>query len=275
MAFPCCLIRATVGPKLSDPKQLAQGTEPPSRPAWQVFRVFALREDTLQSKLAGVAEYRSPSSCMLKQIRTSRASRRRSSPFSSIRSKLQERAAVMPAIADVIKAHHAFAVADHRLAIDDQDRGRSRVGESDTSGRYRAARGIMKTWYTVALSMVAGAALGGAAIQSLHAQAKPKAYSISETEAVDAAAQAAYTPLVRAALNAAGGRSLRTAGGKFVHLEGAASPKRGGNGGACPTLNASSRARRGDCQWQLPSVSLFISPANSSRTLPYGRRHVG
>jgi uncharacterized protein (DUF1330 family) len=76
--------------------------------------------------------------------------------------------------------------------------------------------------------MLAGAALGGAAIQSLHAQAKPKAYSISETEAVDAAAQAAYTPLVRAAMNAAGGRSLRTAGGKVVHLEGAASPKRVG-----------------------------------------------
>jgi uncharacterized protein (DUF1330 family) len=86
----------------------------------------------------------------------------------------------------------------------------------------------MKTWYTVVLSMVAGAALGGAAIQGLHAQAKPKAYSISETEAVDAAAQAAYTPLVRAAMNAAGGRSLRTAGGKVVHLEGAASPKRVG-----------------------------------------------
>jgi uncharacterized protein (DUF1330 family) len=34
--------------------------------------------------------------------------------------------------------------------------------------------------------------------------------------------------IVRAALNAAGGRSLRTAGGKVVHLEGAASPKRVG-----------------------------------------------
>ena len=86
----------------------------------------------------------------------------------------------------------------------------------------------MKTWRTVALSIIAGAALGGAAIQGLHAQAKPKAFVISETEAVDAAAQAAYTPLVRAALSAAGGRSLRTAGGKVVHLEGAASPKRVG-----------------------------------------------
>jgi uncharacterized protein (DUF1330 family) len=85
---------------------------------------------------------------------------------------------------------------------------------------------IMKTRYTVVLSMIAGAALGGAAIQGLHAQAKPKV--VSETEAIDAAAQAAYTPLVRAALSAAGGRSLRTAGGKVVLLEGAAAPKRVG-----------------------------------------------
>jgi uncharacterized protein (DUF1330 family) len=84
----------------------------------------------------------------------------------------------------------------------------------------------MKTRYTVALSMIAGAALGGAAIQSLHAQAKPKAYTISETETVDAAPQAVYIPLVRAAQNAAGGRSFHTAGGKVVALEGAAAPKR-------------------------------------------------
>jgi uncharacterized protein (DUF1330 family) len=85
----------------------------------------------------------------------------------------------------------------------------------------------MKTKYTVALSMLAGVAIGVVAVQGLHAQAKPKAYAISETEAIDAAAQAAYTPLVRAALSAAGGRSLRTAGGKVVPLEGAA-PKRVG-----------------------------------------------
>jgi Domain of unknown function (DUF1330) len=78
----------------------------------------------------------------------------------------------------------------------------------------------MKTRYTVVLPMIAGAALGGAAIQGLQAQTKPKAYVISETEPLDAAAQAAYTPLVRAALSAAGGRSLRTAGGKVVALEG-------------------------------------------------------
>jgi uncharacterized protein (DUF1330 family) len=86
----------------------------------------------------------------------------------------------------------------------------------------------MKTCYTVVLSMIAGAALGGTAIQGLHAQTKPKAYVISETEAVDTAAQAAYTPLVRAALSTAGGRTLRTAGGKVVPLEGATPPKRVG-----------------------------------------------
>jgi uncharacterized protein (DUF1330 family) len=84
----------------------------------------------------------------------------------------------------------------------------------------------MKTRYTVVLSMIAGAALGGAAIQGLHAQAKPKAYTVSELETLDPAAQAAFTQLAQAALKAAGGRSFNTGGGKVVALEGAASPKR-------------------------------------------------
>jgi hypothetical protein len=40
----------------------------------------------------------------------------------------------------------------------------------------------MKTRYTVALSMIAGAALGGAAIQGLHAQAKPPVYLIGQID---------------------------------------------------------------------------------------------
>ena len=83
----------------------------------------------------------------------------------------------------------------------------------------------MKTRYTVVLSMIAGAALGGAAIQGLHAQGKPKAYTVSELETLDAAANAAFVPLVQAAQKAAGGRNLRTGGGKIVALEGTA-PKR-------------------------------------------------
>jgi uncharacterized protein (DUF1330 family) len=83
----------------------------------------------------------------------------------------------------------------------------------------------MKSRYTVALSMLTGIALGAAAIQGLHAQAKPKAYTISELEVLDATALAAYVPKVLEAQKAAGARPLRTAGGKIVAMEGTA-PKR-------------------------------------------------
>jgi uncharacterized protein (DUF1330 family) len=85
----------------------------------------------------------------------------------------------------------------------------------------------MKTRYTVALSMLAGIAIGAVAIGGLHAQAKPKAYVISETEVLDAAALAAYSPLVRAATDAAGGRRLSPPGGKIVAFVGEP-PKRVG-----------------------------------------------
>jgi uncharacterized protein (DUF1330 family) len=83
----------------------------------------------------------------------------------------------------------------------------------------------MKTRYTVVLSMIAGAAVGAAAIQGLHAQAKPKAYTVSELETIDAQAQQAYLPAARKAIEAAHGRALRTAAGKVVHIEGAPAPK--------------------------------------------------
>ena len=40
----------------------------------------------------------------------------------------------------------------------------------------------MKTRYTVALSVLAGAVLGAGAIQILHAQAKPPAYVVAEVD---------------------------------------------------------------------------------------------
>jgi uncharacterized protein (DUF1330 family) len=77
-----------------------------------------------------------------------------------------------------------------------------------------------------ALSMIVGAALGGAAIQGVHAQlSAKKAYTVSELETLDAAANAAFVPKVQAAQQAAGGRNLKTGGGKVVALEGTA-PKR-------------------------------------------------
>jgi hypothetical protein len=72
----------------------------------------------------------------------------------------------------------------------------------------------MKTHYTVALAMFAGIAIGAVAVQSLHAQSKPKAYTVTEIEVIDAAAQAAYTPTIVAEIGFAGGRPVNNAGGK-------------------------------------------------------------
>src|ERR1700738_338156 len=83
----------------------------------------------------------------------------------------------------------------------------------------------MKTKYAVALSVLAGIAIGAAAVQGLHAQAKPKAYLITESEALDAAAIAAFGPVIRPVVDAAGGRRLNIPGGKTVAFVGEA-PKR-------------------------------------------------
>jgi uncharacterized protein (DUF1330 family) len=87
----------------------------------------------------------------------------------------------------------------------------------------------MKTRYTVALSMIAGAALGATAMQGVNAQlAAKKAYAITELESLDAQAAADIAKRVQAAQAEAGGRNLRTAGGKVVGLEGPPPPKRVG-----------------------------------------------
>ena len=70
----------------------------------------------------------------------------------------------------------------------------------------------MKTRYTVVLSMIAGAALGGAAIQGLHAQAKPKAYLVTESEVIDRPSVPPYDPLLASAMQAAGGQWIGGAG---------------------------------------------------------------
>jgi uncharacterized protein (DUF1330 family) len=78
----------------------------------------------------------------------------------------------------------------------------------------------------IVLAVVVGAALGAAAVQGLHAQAKPKAYIVTDSEVLDAAAAAAYSPVNQAAQKAAGGRSFRTTG-KIVAIVGVA-PQRVG-----------------------------------------------
>ena len=79
---------------------------------------------------------------------------------------------------------------------------------------------------TYTMTLLAGVAIGAIALQGLHAQgAKVKAYSISEAEILDPAAQAAYLPAARKAIGAAHGRALRTAAGRVVQIEGGPPPK--------------------------------------------------
>jgi uncharacterized protein (DUF1330 family) len=80
----------------------------------------------------------------------------------------------------------------------------------------------MTATYAIALGIVAGAVLGTAIVQGLHAQTGPRAYLVSETETLDAVTLAAYVPLVQAALKAAGGRPavISSIGGKVVPVVG-------------------------------------------------------
>jgi uncharacterized protein (DUF1330 family) len=71
----------------------------------------------------------------------------------------------------------------------------------------------MKTYYTVALSVLAGAALGAVAIQGLRAQAKPPVYYIAEIDVTNPDAYAKeYAPQAQAIIRAAGGRFLAIGG---------------------------------------------------------------
>lgn len=83
----------------------------------------------------------------------------------------------------------------------------------------------MKRHIGLGIAMIASAAIGAAAVSGLHAQAKLKAYSVTEQEVIDASALPAYVPAVQAALKAAGGHNLDT-GGKIVAVMGAAPPGR-------------------------------------------------
>jgi uncharacterized protein (DUF1330 family) len=80
---------------------------------------------------------------------------------------------------------------------------------------------LMKTPLAVALSMIAGAAFGAAAVQGLHAQAKPPVYYVAEIDVSNIDAwQKDYAPRAQAVIKAAGGRVL-AAGQKVTSIEGA------------------------------------------------------
>jgi uncharacterized protein (DUF1330 family) len=83
----------------------------------------------------------------------------------------------------------------------------------------------MKTNYKVAIALIAGVGIGGAAIQGLHAQAKPRAYVVAEVDVTNQDAFIKeYTPLAVKALTESGNKVVAR-GGKTATIEGAP-PKR-------------------------------------------------
>ena len=67
----------------------------------------------------------------------------------------------------------------------------------------------MKTPFTVALSMLAGVAVGAVAIQGLHAQAKPPVYLVTEIDVTNPEAFGKeFAPLAQATIKAAGAKFL-------------------------------------------------------------------
>jgi uncharacterized protein (DUF1330 family) len=90
----------------------------------------------------------------------------------------------------------------------------------------------MKTYYTVTLAMLAGAAIGAATVNGLHAQAKPPVYLVSEIDVSNPDAYGKeYAPKAQALIKASGGRFLAIGGvagagaGKVTAFDGEA-PKR-------------------------------------------------
>src|SRR5215472_8505471 len=90
----------------------------------------------------------------------------------------------------------------------------------------------MKQSLTIGLAMLAGAVFGGAAIQALHAQAKPPVYYVSEIDVTNPDAYAKeYAPKAQALIKSHGGRQLAIggtggAGAKAVTALDGAPPKR-------------------------------------------------
>ena len=77
----------------------------------------------------------------------------------------------------------------------------------------------MKPNHKLAIAMLVGAGLGAAAVQGLHAQAKPPAYVISEIDVMDKDAYAKeYVPLAVKALKESGQKQL--AAGKTAAISG-------------------------------------------------------
>jgi uncharacterized protein (DUF1330 family) len=81
---------------------------------------------------------------------------------------------------------------------------------------------VMKTQHTVALSVLAGVAVGVAAVQVIHAQtAKPPVYILNETEVTDPAGFQAYAEAQSKMIQKHGGRYIIRNGKTVATIAGA------------------------------------------------------
>ena len=86
----------------------------------------------------------------------------------------------------------------------------------------------MRTLLISALTMLAGIAIGGLAVQRLHAQAKPPIYQITEIEVTNMDAYMKdYLPKMQAANKNSGGKIL-AASAKITRVTGSSPPQRVG-----------------------------------------------
>ncbi|HZQ12712.1 MAG TPA: DUF1330 domain-containing protein [Pseudolabrys sp.] len=84
----------------------------------------------------------------------------------------------------------------------------------------------MKTHYIVALAAAAGIAIGAAAVETLHAQAKPPGFLVAEIDVSNVEAyNKEFLPLASKALDAGGAKFL-VRGGKHTAIDGPAPPQR-------------------------------------------------
>jgi hypothetical protein len=144
----------------------------------------------------------------------------------------------------------------------------------------RGEQTIMTSKSEIALTALLGAAVGGAAIHGLHAQAKPKAYTVTELETLDAKAAADFATRVAKMQESAGGRNLRTGGGKVTSMEGPPPPpsvSRSQNGITSTKHKHSSSQRSGPISDR--SVTRRSRPCAATRwnngtdNFPRGRQH--
>jgi uncharacterized protein (DUF1330 family) len=78
----------------------------------------------------------------------------------------------------------------------------------------------MKTTYTVAIATFAGIAIGGVAVQVLHAQVKPRAYVVIEIDIINQEPFfKEFVPAAVKTITEQGGKFL-TRGGRLVNIEG-------------------------------------------------------